>query len=118
MAVNPQILHHGLEVQHQVWVLANVLPHLIDHENQSVTGAFAIEVVANGAGKLLSAEGVVLVVILYQAVGSLFSHASAGHQGLNDILLVEQPGIAAVFPGLAARLLKSLLKVLVLVTGI
>ena len=42
MAVNPQIFHHGLEVQHQVWVLADVLPDFIDHENQPVIGAFAI----------------------------------------------------------------------------
>ncbi len=114
-ALDAQGLHDGLEAEHEVGVVADELPHLVDHEHQA-EGTAQLALAALGVGTDLCGEGVngthlVRRAAHVHAVGKPILGLAAGHdagvgKGVNDVLLVELVVGAGVHPGLAGHLLE------------
>ncbi len=106
-AAGPDLLHEGLEVDHQVAVVADVLAHLVHHEQETELVSLAVHILFDVADKLGDAE-----LVGFGAVEPvpccLLAHAQDGLQDCDHIVLKEGEGVPGGHPGSAVDLLEGL----------
>ena len=106
-AFSTQLLHQGLEVDHQVAVITDVLAHLVHHEQQTELVTLAVNILLNVGHQLGNAQFVGLLTI-EPVAGSLLAHAQDGLEHIYHIVLKESEGVTGLHPGAAIDFFKLL----------
>ena len=100
LALGVQIFGDGLQVGHQLSVVADELADLIHEEVEAESGGLTVQVVGHPLGEGLDAEGVAVAVAFQQLFGPFHAHTAYRRVGLTDRLFDEVQLIAALLPGL------------------
>ena len=100
-----QVLRDGLQVEHQLAVLADELPDLVDQENQAVLRAPGIQVLLHPLAEVLDAQREVRFGGVHPSFGGFLALPGGLREGVDDLVAVEGVGVAflrPLLPGLLA----------------
>ena len=108
-ATRADFLHQRLQAQHEAYVIADELAHLVNHEQQAEAPAFLIRtarrIVAYHADKAVDRDHVVLSAVEPVARGG-FAHAKRALKSLNHVVFEVGVRLAAFHPRHAVHLLE------------
>ena len=105
-AFGTQLLHNGLQVEHQAGIVADILADFIHQKNQVEVGGFALHVFGDFLGQAVDADFGGFRAVEPVACG-LIGNARRLRQRGGHVVLPEGKGLARGFPRLGVDLLKS-----------
>ena len=111
-ALLAQFFRHGLKVQHQLGIIANVLSNLIHKENHMVVIAFFFNIGLYALGEILNADLVALGCFLAPVAGSRFTHEIHVRKDINNGILNKIEVLTRAFPRITIFLFKLFLELL------
>ena len=109
-AAGAQLLGDGLQVEHELGVLPNELPHLVDQKDHAVRRAFGLQVLVDQVGKAFDVDLVAVTGFVEPLACRLGAHAQGLAQTGDDFVAHEVHSVALGFPGATTGGLKSLLE--------
>ena len=98
-----QVLHDGLEVQHQTTVLANESSHLVHQEDQTAAILLFVEVFLHVLAKGFDAQGEVVLGIVHPLLARLLGLPESLAESLHHFVAVKLIGIPLAHPGMAGE---------------
>ena len=108
-AARADFLHQRLQAQHKTYVIADELPHLVDHEQQAEMSALFVRaarrIVAHHADKAVDRNHVIFGAVEPVARGS-FAHAERALESLDHVVFEIGVRLAAFHPRHAVHLLE------------
>ena len=106
MTFHAQFLNDGLQVEHQLGIIADILPHLIHEEKQTIASGFGGNVLIDFAGQFVNADLHGLFAVEPVAGGAL-AYPSHFCQCPNNIIFPEGKGLTAFVPRFTVDFLKA-----------
>ena len=104
-AASTDFLNNGLEVDHQITIVTDVLTYFVHHEEKPEVLSLAVNIFFDVSYELRDAEFICFLAVK-PITGSLFAHAQNGLQTFNDVILEEGEGISRFDPRYAIDFLK------------
>ena len=96
----------GLQIHHQIPVVADILTNLVHHKQQSEVLAFSVHIFFDVCDELGNAQLICLFAVK-PVPGSLFTHAEDRLQYFHNIVLKEGEGIPRLHPRRTVDFFKS-----------
>ena len=107
-AANAEFFRDGLKVQHQLRVLADELTHLVDEEDDAVTRALGVQVVAHQFSETFDVDAVAVARIVEPFTGRLGRHVERSTEASDNVVTMKVDGVAFGIPGVAIGGLESI----------
>ena len=102
-----QVFGDGLQVEHEVAVIADELAHLVHQEDDAPVFALFVQVLLNPLGKGLDGQAHAVLGLVKPVLGRLQTLAQGLGQGLDHFVSSEVKGVPLILPVFSAQLGKS-----------
>ena len=112
LAAHTKLFGDGLQVQHQLGVLADELADLVNKEDDAMAWALGVQVVTHQFSKAFDVDAVTVTGIVEPLASGLGRHLQSSTQTGDDVVAQEVHGIAFVGPIVAVGGLKGVFEYL------
>ena len=96
-----QIFGHGLQVEHEIAVVTDILADFIDEEHDMMVMAFFVDILFDAAGKFFDGDAIGLDGFLTPVPCRFFRHDPHINQDIDNIVLDEVEFMSRIFPRFA-----------------
>ena len=112
-ALLTKFLGNGLEIEHQLGIIADVLPDFIHQKYNMVVVPLALDIALDALGEVLDADGIRLHRLFAPVPCRCLAHEIHRNKGIYHAVLDEVEVLPGVLPRVAVFFLKSSLKLIV-----
>ena len=112
-ALLTKFLGNGLEIEHQLGIIADVLPDFIHQKYNMVVVPLALDIALDALGEVLDADGIRLHRLFAPVPCRCLAHEIHRDKGIHNAVLNEVKVLPGIFPRLAVLFLKSSLELVV-----
>ena len=112
-ALLTKFLGNGLEIEHQLGIIADVLPDFIHQKYNMVVVPLALDIALDALGEVLDADGIRLHRLFAPVPCRCLAHEIHRNKGIYHAVLDEVEVLPGVLPRIAVFFLKSSLKLIV-----
>ena len=101
LALCAQLLGDGLQVEHELGVPANELPHLVHQKDDPVRWSFGLQILVDQRRKTFDVDAVTFAGVVEPLASGIFAHAERLAQAGNDVIAQEINRVAFGLPVVA-----------------
>lgn len=105
-AASTDLFYEGLQVDHQIAIVTDVLTNFVHHEQKTEVLALAVNIFLNICNELRDAQFVSFLAVK-PISGSLFTHTENRLHNHNDVILKEGKRVACFYPRCAIDFLEG-----------